>query len=296
MAEVVPFGGNYDALAKLVGTPADKLLADDLAEAERMPTRWFTQKNGELVAAAALTPWPNGEYWVEFFGEWDDIGAVQLLEAAVAEAQQRGIPEIWVGSASEKGNAWNTAQGFQKRREVALQRCQLPELDLVTITAPVPEGLRLASLADLAEDSERDRKVYKLEQKLHQQIPGSENWNWSFEDFWHNNMGSEAYDPNLYLVLIDQTSGDYVGLHRIWLNPEEPRIGMTAVLPEWRRCGGALAMKTEGMRRLVARGFATVRTENDSDNEPILRLNARLGFTPSEEISSFWSLALEETP
>ena len=57
-------------------------------------------------------------------------------------------------------------------------------------------------------------------------------------------------------------------------------IGLTAVLPPYRRRGIALALKLRGIRYAQAVGCPAILTGSEEHNRPMLTLNARLGFVP----------------
>jgi RimJ/RimL family protein N-acetyltransferase len=53
---------------------------------------------------------------------------------------------------------------------------------------------------------------------------------------------------------------------------------MTATLPEYRRNGLALAVKSAAARWAAANGFERIVTENDADNVGMLAINRKLGY------------------
>jgi GNAT superfamily N-acetyltransferase len=70
---------------------------------------------------------------------------------------------------------------------------------------------------------------------------------------------------------------------------------MTATLPESRRRGLALAVKTAAARWAAANGFERILTENAEDNAGMLAVNERLGYRRLYEQAK-WALEWEGPP
>jgi len=84
-------------------------------------------------------------------------------------------------------------------------------------------------------------------------------------------------------MLVARRGADLVGMTWVIHRPGQPpatNTAFTGVHPDARGHGIALALKAEQARQLRDRGYHTLFTQNMSGNEPILRANQRMGFTP----------------
>ncbi|CAM3294773.1 N-acetyltransferase domain-containing protein [Deinococcus saxicola] len=83
-----------------------------------------------------------------------------------------------------------------------------------------------------------------------------------------------------WLVLARGPDGEWLGLTAMVLvfGGQAAYNELTAVHPSARRHGLALPLKLEAIRRARAAGIGTMRTNNHSQNAPMLAVNKRLGF------------------
>ena len=63
--------------------------------------------------------------------------------------------------------------------------------------------------------------------------------------------------------------------------------GLTATRRDWRRRGVATALKQAEIAAAKRAGFHRLVTESEERNEPMRRLNLKLGFVPAPELSTF---------
>ena len=124
----------------------------------------------------------------------------------------------------------------------------------------VPPGFELISAADA--DAER---LMALDEALRDDVPGASGWRWQLDAFLEQTSGPD-FDPATYLVAVRQPSGAYVGLVRVWLNPNGPRLGLIGALPPFRRTRLTVALGAAAFRVLHERGLAEVAAEVDATN------------------------------
>jgi mycothiol synthase len=177
-------------------------------------------------------------------------------------------------------------RGFREVRRrwesrLELDRFQPDECESV-IERLTQGGIRLATFA---EESVRNgdqflRDLFDLEMVANRDEPGFDlDASTAFDQF----VSSELQSPE---VLHD---GSFVALHeqrlvgdsRLKRDPSRERVlhvGYTAVHPAYRGRGIAVALKVRAIGYARARGFAEIRTQNDSTNDAMLHINERLGF------------------
>lgn len=141
-------------------------------------------------------------------------------------------------------------------------------------------GFELSTLA--AERStypDADRWLYELNHATMQDVPlpGGARLNMTYEDFRNVMLDSPDADPAA--VFIAKYGGKYVGLTALWLPKQGPAYTTsTGILREFRSQGLALALKLLSIRVMKARDYVEARTNNDTANPAILRLNEKLGY------------------
>jgi GNAT superfamily N-acetyltransferase len=147
-------------------------------------------------------------------------------------------------------------------------------------------GVQIATLADLAADMDRDRRLYDLEVETGGDVPSPDSVRKSqwprdenrFQRYADRILNDPDRPPWTYLVAVKD--GEYIGLSYGEGDPESRifDIDMTGVRRAYRGMGVATALKVRGIAQARAGGYATIRTWNDTANAPILALNDKLGF------------------
>ncbi|HZT94670.1 MAG TPA: GNAT family N-acetyltransferase [Gaiellaceae bacterium] len=124
-----------------------------------------------------------------------------------------------------------------------------------------------------------EERLRALDDLLRQDVPGTDGWRWSSEGFREETYESSDFDPATYLVALDER-GEGIGIARVWMRPEQPRLGLIGVRSDWRRRGVARALLAAALGTLRERGLAEVRTEVDEANaasrELLLAFGARV--------------------
>ncbi|HEU5346116.1 MAG TPA: GNAT family N-acetyltransferase [Ktedonobacterales bacterium] len=176
--------------------------------------------------------------------------------------------------------------GYQIERHIFESTLDLSAFDerplLGALGAARAAGIRFATMADLGDTEEARRKLWDVESVTARDIPGfSESAVRPFETFNREVCEAAGYRPDCQSVALD---GDmWVGLAR--LDPTEATEamynGITGVLPAWRGRGIALALKLLAIRAARRYGARYLRTNNDSENAPMLAVNRKLGYQPA---------------
>jgi RimJ/RimL family protein N-acetyltransferase len=175
--------------------------------------------------------------------------------------------------------------GYREER-----RARTSELDLVerrehvvsTVAAcrkqMLKSGVRLMRLSDDG-DPEKMPKLYRMLVEAEKDIPTTAPWRVltfdAWKRFWFDNPGIRQ---DRYWIaregdsIVGMTALDFPVTQGV------PYTAMTATAPSARGRGIAKALKYEAMNQAIELGFTRVRTNNDADNEPMLRINTQMGY------------------
>jgi mycothiol synthase len=156
-------------------------------------------------------------------------------------------------------------------------------LDLATIEPPaidLPAGVEIATWA---ERPDLVRGIYEVACEAFPDIPGAEEDLMEPFDDWlaHEMHGSGDRPEATFLAL---AGGEVVGYSKFSLTAAQPTTAhhdMTGVKRAWRGRGIAGALKSAQIAWAIEQGYERLATQNELRNEPIRRLNARLGYRPA---------------
>lgn len=124
---------------------------------------------------------------------------------------------------------------------------------------PAPAGVTA-----LRADGVDEEALRLLDDELRQDVPGTDGWRWTARDFREETFHSPHFDPAVYLVATCE--GEHVGICRIWIRPEHPKLGFIGVRRSLRRGGIARWLIGEVFAVLRARGQRKVWSEVDETN------------------------------
>lgn len=137
--------------------------------------------------------------------------------------------------------------------------------------ATTPPGVDVVSAAHVEVAGLR-----RLDEELRADVPGSDGWINDPQEFREYTFDARHFDPATYLVAVDQTSGDLVGLARVWIE-RFPRLGLIGVVAGHRRRGLARALTGAAFLPLHQRGVQEVAAEADARNAASITLLTSLG-------------------
>jgi GNAT superfamily N-acetyltransferase len=221
----------------------------------------------------------------------------------VPEHRRRGIGSALLAEARERARAFDrdTLQGEVRESDpdsrVFLERRGFVQaggekavaLDLSQIDAPEidpPDGVRIVTRV---EEPDRLDEMYAVGVQADEDIPGSEGVA-TFEQWRAHEIDRPTRRPELcFLALAGE---ELVGYAALQVFGDEGHHGLTATRRDWRRRGVASARKRAEIAAAKRAGFRRLLTESEERNEPMRRLNEKLGYVPAPE----WSMTVMQGP
>jgi GNAT superfamily N-acetyltransferase len=207
-------------------------------------------------------------------------GVGSALYAALSQwARERDVElfETDVREDDDESLAWAQRRGFEETG-----REQRVELDLTRVEpAPIdpPPGVEIVCWADRPNLT---HGLYEVALETYRDIPGSEEDEMeSFEDWLAHDMRAPADLPEATFVAL--AGEEVVGYAKFSLTNAQPRVAyhdLTGVKRAWRGRGIAGALKRAEIAWAKSAGYERLSTTNELRNEPIRRLNERLGYRP----------------
>ena len=255
--------------------------------------RFNLESNEELAyLVARLGDEPVGCAFVE------GSNTVASANVAVVPARRRrGIGSALFAEVSRRARALghDTIRGevkesdhesraiLERRGFVRVGGEQAVMLELSAVPSPEvapPPGVRIVSRA---EEPDRLEGMYTVSVQADEDIPGSTGVQ-TFEQWRANEVDKPSRRPELCFIALagDEVVG-YAGLH---VFRELAFHGLTATRRDWRRRGVASALKRAQIAAAKQAGFERLVTESEERNEPMRRLNEKLGFVPAPELST----------
>ncbi len=275
--EVARFGGEYELVAGLYGVSSGKLRERDERRGGST-LRWVATRGGE--ASAAVEGWlrPDDRMFVSFVG--DRRSYAELADAAAVELERPLY--TFVDAADDELMAVLQSGGFEV--EITEERFSL-RFDQVLAglrRAWVPSGFSIRSADTVDED-----RLFALDNVLRNDVPGIDGWKGDRAWFRDELAESPPFDPSAYLVAVDDDSGAYVGLVRIWRNPSGPRFGLVGVRREYRHTPIAAALLREALAAASQWGYGSFTAETSPANPAIYRRMARVD---AESLGRFYQM------
>jgi mycothiol synthase len=203
-----------------------------------------------------------------------------LYDAISGWAAERGLDTLVARVADDDPESLAFAQnrGFvpvtnEKGLVLRLAEIEPPPVEL-------PDGVEIVTWA---ERPGIERGLYEVALEGFPDIPGQEDDAVEpFEGWLAHEMQGSGDHPDATLVAL--AGGEVIGYAKFSLTEAQPKTAhhdLTAVKRAWRGRGIAGALKASQIRWAKTHGYEELRTSNEERNEPIRRLNARLGYRPA---------------
>jgi len=258
--------------------------------------RWIVQRDGQDIGVAAFyhpalaqLQVPHGEIDGDLLPDQRDALSLQALLAEMERrltadgarriaARANEDDEVRIAAIVDRGfledrrsRRWMLDLGENRER---LERMTRQSRDRMR-----SEGIDLLTL-DRERDPEKYRKVWRMNEEAAQDVPTTlpivEE---SFEDTmrWLRQPG--MHEDRFWIA---REGGEVVGASVLEYPPVRGIVGTawTATARRVRGRGIARALKCETLMQAIALGVDRVRTGNDGANDPILHINASMGYRP----------------
>lgn len=151
-------------------------------------------------------------------------------------------------------------------------------------------GIVLTTLAaERARDPDAVHRVYEMMQVIGADVPGTGEFTPIAYAQWH---AGNVESPNALLdaFFLARDGDRFVGVSLMQRRLEQPGVlsqELTGVLREYRGRGIAMALKLQTVRYARAHGYREIRTNNDTRNRPMLRINEAMGFVKQPAWTAF---------
>ena len=258
--------------------------------------RWIVQRDGQDIGVAAFDhpAWarvqvPHGDIYGDLLPDQRDSASLQVL---IAEMERRltadGAKRIAVraNEDDEVRIAAIVGRGFGEDRrgrrwvlDLGDNRERIERMTRQSRDRMRTERIELLTL-DRERDLEKYRKVWRMNEEASQDVPTTlpivEE---SFEDTmrWLRQPG--MHEDRFWIA---REGEEVVGVSVLEYPPVRGIVGTawTATARRVRGRGIARALKCETLMQAIALGVDRVRTGNDGANDPILHINASMGYKP----------------
>ena len=252
-----------------------------------------------LHPLAFLDGEPAGTGWAGSFPGSEDDPHLGCGFGAVPEWRGRGVGMALYRAISEHGRsigkegltvevmaddpgslAWGERRGF-----VEVERQEAVALDLARHEPEPVEPPYGVEIATRAERPDLARQMYAVGLEAGRDIPGLDGTHDPGFEAWASfEIERPSRDPELFFIAL--CDAKVVGFASLDVFPGDVFHGLTAVSREWRNRGVATALKRSQIAAAKARGYRRLLTKSQHENEPMRRLNEKLGFRPEPAMST----------
>jgi GNAT superfamily N-acetyltransferase len=258
--------------------------------------RWVVQRDGQDIGVATFDhpAWarlsvPHGDIGGDLLPKWREHGT---LDAMFAELERRltadGAKRIAVRANEDDAVRIEAivGRGFREDRRGRRWVLDLDEKRerIERMTRQSRERMRNDHIEILTLDREHDpdkyRKVWRMNEEASQDVPTTlpivEE---SFEDTMRWLRSPGMHEDRFWIA---RERDEIVGVSVLEYPPVRGIVGTawTATARRVRGRGIARALKCETLMQAIALGVDRVRTGNDGANDPILHINASMGYEP----------------
>jgi len=261
--------------------------------------RFNLETNPQLVyLVARLDREPVGRGFVE---PWTDVACGDV--AVVPEHRGCGIGSSLLAEVSRRARELgkdmiqgevresdSRSRAFLERRgyvQVGAEKALV--LELIELDPPEvapPEGVRIVSRV---EEPDRLEEMYAIANEGSEDIPG-ESGGQTFEQWLAHEIDKPNRQPEFSFLAL--AGDEVVGYAALQVSRDRAFHGLTVTRRDWRRRGVASALKRAEIAAAKEAGLERLFTESEERNEPMRRLNEKLGYVPKPG----WSMVVMRGP
>jgi len=219
----------------------------------------------------------------------------RLYEDLTRAAEMARMRSIWVSVWDDfrEGRSFAEHRGFVERSHRIILELNLDTFDDrpydAIITRLSNEGFRFASMKELGDTEDAQRKLYVLNDTTARAVPGSDgtpSWD-SFEDFRRRVCHADWYKPAGQFMAVDTTSGTWAAMYAVTCFEGDDcattlHIGVDS-LYRGRKLGQAVQVLALRYARDVLKAHL-IRNVCNAENLPALAINRKLGYAPVRRI------------
>ncbi|HLL80225.1 MAG TPA: GNAT family N-acetyltransferase [Ktedonobacteraceae bacterium] len=254
-------------------------------------------EDGVMVGFAHVIRWswmPPGQLWARVVVDpvHQRRGAgTYLYERAIEIARSQNSTRIMSDVKEDCPACLRFAEqrGFRVEHHTFESRLDLATFDEArfagVIEAVEASGIRFFTLAELGDTEEARRHLYEINMRFSQDNPGRAGHStMTYEEFTGRVFNSRWFRSDGQIIAADTTDpndGDkWVGLAAVGYYPKSNSMhnAFTGVDRAYRGRHIALALKLQAIRVARAYHATSIRTDNDSENAPMLAINRKLGY------------------
>jgi GNAT superfamily N-acetyltransferase len=236
----------------------------------------------------ARSTWhPQGQYQSEVFVHQNarrrGIGSALVQEAWMwARAQGATTLSTWANGAQPDFVQFAEHHDFKIVQRFVTMVLEVQSADDQMVQARLEamrqKDISIFTFADTGMTQEARHKLYELNCRLAPYLPGNDDAFPSFKEYEMEIIEADWFRADGQLIA---AHGDHwVGLVGLGFYDEGKRLHneFTAVDPNYRRRGIALALKAWSVRLARTLGASEIHTGNDASNEAIISVNRLLGY------------------
>jgi mycothiol synthase len=250
---------------------------------------YFVGRLGEEpVACGFVEPWGDfsqGDLAVVPARRGRGIGSALFAEIST---RARGLGKAQIRGEVQESDADSRAF-FEHRGFVPVGGEKAVVLELEGIEPPEPDPPEGVRIVTRAEEPNRLDEMYAVATQADEDIPGSAGVQ-SYERWRAMDIDRPNCLPELCFLAL--AGDEVIGYAILQESGERAFHGLTVTRRDWRRRGVATALKHAEISAAKRAGFKRLLTESEERNEPMRRLNEKLGFVPAPE----WSTVVIQGP